>query len=226
MIDTLLTFETPEGIDLNFEVAGPLVRILAYMIDIVIQGVIIIILSIITQYLDKLGVGLWLLCAFLLQWFFPVYFEVFHNGETPGKKAMKIRVVNDDGTPINYSASVIRNLLRAVDFLPGSYAIGLVSMVISPGFKRLGDIAAGTVVIYSHRKTDRPRIPSDRSRNSPFPLKFEEQQTVLGFAERSTLLSGERRVELAEILSPITGQKGEQAIEEIHQIANGLRGNR
>ena len=98
--------------------------------------------------LAGLGQGLMLLGFFLLEWFYPVFFEL-RSGATPGKRAMGLRVVHDDGTPVGAVASVIRNLLRVADFLPLFYAAGLVSCLVDRDFRRLGDLAAGTLVVHS-----------------------------------------------------------------------------
>ena len=76
-----------------------------------------------------------------------MFFELVMRGQTPGKRSMKIRVVRDDGTPVGANEVLIRNLLRMVDFLPAGYALGAMVMFPSPLAKRLGDIAAGTIVV-------------------------------------------------------------------------------
>lgn len=85
---------------------------------------------------------------FLLEWFYPIIFEVYRQGQTPGKKVMAIKVLQDNGIPVGWPTSLIRNLLRAVDFLPMMYGFGVVSMLIARNFRRLGDLAAGTLVVY------------------------------------------------------------------------------
>ncbi len=226
MLDTLRTFETPEGIDLNIEVAGPLVRILAYLIDLLIHIVMYIVVAIVTQYLGKMGTGIMLISFFILQWFYPVFFEVFASGMTPGKRKFGIRVVHDDGSPVGWSASMVRNLLRVVDFMPFSYTLGLVSMVFSKDFKRLGDLAAGTMVVYNHKTKKQLEIPKESPRNMPILLSLKEQQSIIEFAERHKLLSNDRSMELANILSPIIGKSDQEAIKELYQVASGLRGIR
>lgn len=87
-----------------------------------------------------------------VEWTYFIFFEMTMNGRSPGKAVVKLRVVRDGGHPLEFGQSVARNLLRTVDILPLYYIVGLVSMVISPEAKRLGDLAAGTVVI----RLDRP----------------------------------------------------------------------
>src|SRR5512143_1036292 len=146
-LDTIHTFETPEGIELGLRVAGPLPRALAWVIDALIRYGGLFIVSIALSILGEFGFGLFLILLFLVEWFYPVLFEV-SRGATPGKKMMGLAVVHDNGTPIGWPASMIRNLLRVIDFFPLMYGTGLLSMLINRQFKRLGDLAAGTLVVY------------------------------------------------------------------------------
>lgn len=203
MLDNLDHIETPEGSDLALRPAGVGVRILAFAVDFLIKLVVIFILSIVLGMIGGLGSGIALILFFLLQWFYPVYFEVWRDGRTPGKRRMQIRVVNDDGTPVTFAASLIRNLLRVVDFLPFLYVAGIVASVFSKKFQRLGDMAAGTLVVYEHRPMQAPNL--DVSGQVPVPTDFttDEQRALLTFAERSKMLSPERQQELANVLQPI-----------------------
>ncbi|MGV8435388.1 RDD family protein, partial [Pseudomonas aeruginosa] len=87
--------------------------------------------------------GLGLLLTFVMTWWYMVLFEVLNQGRSPGKQMMGLRVVHDDGTPVGWAASLLRNLLRFADILPFGYALGLLCCLNHPAFKRLGDIAAG-----------------------------------------------------------------------------------
>ncbi len=131
LLDTLYQVETPEGIDLHAQLAGPVPRIVAYAIDITIRMIVILVVSIVLAFTGNTGIGLILLISFLLEWFYPVFFEVYRQGQTPGKKQMKLIVVNDDLTPVNFGTSLIRNLLRFTDFFPVFYLGGLLCMVVS-----------------------------------------------------------------------------------------------
>ena len=147
ILDTNHKVEVPEGIEISLPLAGPVERSLAFMLDFLIRAGIYIILSIFLQFMGNLGIGLFLVCYFLIEWFYPVFFEVLNQGATPGKKMMDLAVVNDDGTPVTWATSLIRNLLRSADQFPGLYLVGLASMFLNSEFKRLGDLAAGTLVI-------------------------------------------------------------------------------
>ncbi len=206
MIDTIHTVQTPEGVDLALRVAGPVPRALAWGVDTVLQGGIAIGLQIAFGALAGVGMGLYLIGLFALIWFYPVVFEVRANGQTPGKRLMGLRVVQENGTPVGWSASVLRNFLLVADFLPLLYLAGLVSMISDASFRRLGDLAAGTLVVYA----DTPRahmtpIPDVTPLAPPFALTIEEQAAVIAFAERAASLSAERVAELAAIPRALAG---------------------
>src|SRR5687767_170662 len=226
-LDTLRSVTTPEGVELNLRLAGPVPRACAWVLDLMLRFAVLIALQIGTAPLGGLGFGLTLLAAFLLEWFYPVVFEIWFAGATPGKKAMGLRVVNDDGTPVQPAAAVVRNLLRAVDFLPMLYGVGLVAMLANRDFKRLGDIAAGTVVVYldNNKQTVERRIPEAAPVFPPVPLTLEEQRALLELAERSTSLTQERFEELAELPRPLVGNlDGARAAARLIGMANHIAG--
>jgi hypothetical protein len=90
--------------------------------------------------------------AFLILWGYYIFFEMRWSGQTPGKQRVGIRVIRVDGTPISLTESLIRNLIRLIDFLPISYGVGVVTMFISSQSRRLGDLAAGTIVVWEQEK--------------------------------------------------------------------------
>jgi hypothetical protein len=138
-----------------------------------------------------------------MEWFYPVLFEVLREGATPGKKVFGIKVINANGTPVDISASLIRNLLRAVDFLPLAYGFGFISMLLNHNFQRLGDLAAGTLVIYHDQPVINPQLYKGPLQKPLFPLTSNEQRLIIQFAERSPQLSPQRQDELATLLSPL-----------------------
>ncbi|MCD6405242.1 MAG: stage II sporulation protein M [Planctomycetes bacterium] len=152
----LILIETPENVRFTFRAAGVGVRALAYLIDLVFRMLpvlaIAIILSLTGGLLDILGAAsivqaLCVIGVFLMQWGYYVLFETLWNGRTPGKRYIGIRVVMDGGYPVTFTASAVRNLVRILDALPGLYAFGVLSSFISRHGKRLGDFAAGTIVV-------------------------------------------------------------------------------
>lgn len=202
-LDTLRTITTPEGIELNLRLAGPVPRACAWAIDLALRAAILVVVLIFVSTLGELGMGIMLITAFLLEWIFPAVCEAHFDGATPGKKAMGLRVVNDDGTPVQTAAAVIRNLLRAVDFLPLMYGAGLASMLINREFKRLGDLVAQTVVVYRDEARTAVAFPAVAALAPAVSLTLEEARAVLDFAERNADLTIERADELALIGEPL-----------------------
>ncbi|MDB5804601.1 MAG: transporter [Betaproteobacteria bacterium] len=205
MLDTLRRVPTPEGIELSLRLAGPVPRAYAFATDLLIRGAILLALIQVVAIFGRSGTGPGLILFFLLEWFYPVAFEIWWNGATPGKRAFSLMVVNDNGTPVTVGASVTRNLLRIVDFLPMLWAFGLISMLFSRDFKRLGDLAAGTVVVYRDRVRMRGALPDVPPLMPAFPLSLAERRAVLNFAERHALLTEERADEVASHAGPLVG---------------------
>lgn len=226
MLDTYQTLETPESIDLELHLAGPVVRMLAFGIDVGIRAGIQILVAMVLSIFGQVGTAVMLIFAFTIEWFYPVLFEVFYQGSTPGKKSMGLTVIHDDGTPIGWSSSIIRNLLRFVDFLPFGYIFGLIAMCSNDHFKRLGDFTAGTLVVYTAPKQAIAPIPEDTPMPPPIALTSNDQRAILGYAERIHDLSPERQQELANHLSFITQAKDKDNIIWIVRIANWLRGSK
>jgi uncharacterized RDD family membrane protein YckC len=200
------------------------VRALAFAIDLGLRGLILGLLFIMLAFLGKLGAGLGSILLFVVSWWYMVLFEMLNQGRSPGKQWMGLRVVHDDGTPIGWSASLLRNLLRFVDMLPFGYFLGAISCLQHPTFKRLGDLAAGTLVIYREQPLTRPQLPDVSPRRAAFALTLSEQRAILGFAERQGELSEARANELAAILAQPLQVSAPQARAELNGIARGLLG--
>ncbi|HEX2826496.1 MAG TPA: RDD family protein [Burkholderiales bacterium] len=223
-LDTVRSITTPEGIELELKLAGPVPRACAWAIDLAVRAGILIAISVVLGQLGKLGMGLMLICIFLVEWLYPAVCELKFDGATPGKKLMRLRVVNDDGTPVTLAAAVVRNLLRTVDFLPFMYGVGLASMLINREFRRLGDLVAQTVVVYRQEPRHAAAIPDAPPLAPPRPLTVEEAHAIVEFAERSRELTPERAAELASIVRNLTGASGPAARERLLRMANHLVG--
>jgi uncharacterized RDD family membrane protein YckC len=221
LLDTRHSLETPEGASLPLTPAGFGVRCIAQFIDLFIRIIAYIILGIPIKLIDSSG-GLLLILVFLLEWFYPVFFEVTLNGRTPGKKRMGIHVINDDATPVTFAPSLLRNLLRVVDILPIFYLVGIISSVLNKQFKRIGDLAAGTLVVYDIPLVRDPSFDVKGQLPVPSDFSTDEQRAILAFAERSKFLSNERQSELAVILQPVIAAK--DPVIAIKQMANSLVG--
>jgi uncharacterized RDD family membrane protein YckC len=225
-LDSIRDVETPEGVHLMLRPAGPVPRFYAWVIDFLIRAVAYIVLAIFLPAFGGFGKGLFLILIFLMEWFYPVVFEVYRDGMTPGKRAMRLAVIRDDGSPVNWSSSVTRNLLRFADFLPFGYGLGLASMLITTEFKRLGDLAAGTLVVHQGEPPRAGALTDGARRPPPAPLTVEEQRAVVGFAERAATLTPERAEELAEILGPAFGAAGPGAVARVEETGRWLAGRR
>lgn len=223
-IDTTLVLETPEGIGIALRPAGLFPRGLAFLVDELIRWTIIAGGLVLGAFLGYFGIGLALIVMFLTYWLYGVVFEVLGGGATPGKKMQSLRVVHDDGTPVRLPASMLRNLILSVDLLPAAYAAGIVSMLLTRNFQRLGDLAGSTLVIHSPRPAARGEAPFSGSRSVPFALTLEEQSVLVDYLERAPGLTTERSSELARLLCDALGLAPERAAEELKRIANGLRG--
>ncbi len=166
MADEILTIETPEHVELEFALASVGNRFIACAIDHALQVLAITIVSILAYNLSdgarRLGSrvasgveegNLWLLALMLALIFviffgYFTFFETWWSGQTPGKRWLKLRVIQEDGRPIGFFGALLRNLLRMVDMIPPPlYSLGIISIFASARAKRLGDFAANTVVI-------------------------------------------------------------------------------
>ncbi|HEX8599138.1 MAG TPA: RDD family protein [Chloroflexia bacterium] len=169
-MDEQLTISTPEQVAFEYEMAGIGSRFVAALLDHLILGVTVLLISCAASAVGLMGLfsnatgdeaagGVFLVLAiltlviFLIIWGYFVVFETVWNGQTPGKRAGRLRVIRYNGQPIGAGEAMVRNLVRLVDFMPGFYGVGLLSMFIDKNARRLGDFAAGTIVIREGEQT-------------------------------------------------------------------------
>jgi uncharacterized RDD family membrane protein YckC len=209
LFDSSLKALTPEGIEFVLYPAGLPVRTLAYAIDKTMQWVIIIITTITVSVLrESMGVWLALIINFLVDWFYHVICELTFRGQSLGKRMTGIRVVKNDGSPVDPSASFLRNLLRFADTFFFCFPIAFISIAASRGFKRIGDWAGGTLVVYSSMAKNNPRssLSLILEKYEPIvpsrPLSGDEKEAVINFARRYPLLGEARANEIAGIYAP------------------------
>jgi len=224
MLDTVREIETPEGISLHLRAAGALPRAQAWMVDLLLRMGMFMVAMIPLSLLGVGGNGLAMLLMFALMWAYWVVCEVWLGGQTLGKRALGLRVVNADGTPVTWLPSVVRNLLRAVDALPGVYGVGLASTLIDPYGRRLGDIVAGTMVIHASELPTGQQVPAAAAVPLPLVLAADEQAALVEFAERSGQLTLQRQEELANLLTPLTARSDTAAVRQLIAHANWLLG--
>jgi uncharacterized RDD family membrane protein YckC len=228
LLDTRYRVEIPGGINLEAQVVGPIPRFFAFAIDLVIRGIVIFVLSLLSIPFGSFGLGggFFLIFLFIIEWLYPVLFEVYMRGQTPGKKLLGISVINDDLSPVTLGTSMVRNLLRTVDFLPLFYLAGLISMLSNRRFQRLGDMAAGTLVI-SVPESARPAVMKDIQPLAPATsLLRSEQSSIVDFLQRSQQLSEPRQQELASILVGVTHDKNDNGVEKLQRIGAWFLGVR
>ena len=228
--DTIRQVMTPEGVELDLHIAGPIARARAWFYDLLIRMLIWAALGLSLSFFKGFGFGIFMVCAFLLEWFYPILFEVYMSGQTPGKRAGKLAVIRDDGRPVDWNASFIRNTVRFADFFPFLYALGMVACVLNKDGKRLGDLAAGTVVVYIDSARALSLSQAEEVSGAippPVSLSLEEQQSIIEYRLRASRLTEERSLELSAIPSALTGDGTLGAAKEkLMKIGNFLLGRR
>jgi uncharacterized RDD family membrane protein YckC len=208
VLDTVVTAETPEGILLELRPAGLSARFYAFVLDWVIRLMILFAAATTVSMMGGIGVAFWLILAFALEWFYPVAFELTPSGATPGKRVFKLKVVMDNGLPVTPAAALTRNLLRAADFLPFGYGFAIVSMLLRRDCKRLGDIAAATIVVHEPNAVLRIAMDEVMPVVPARPLTLRDQAAVIALAARAHRLTAERLDELAALAATVSGDGG------------------
>ena len=170
ILDQDYAIDTPENVSFTYDIAGIGNRFIGALIDTAVITCLLLILDVLllviltrnsdptsaflfdsdpseTDWFSGLLIALFFLLQFTIFWGYYTFFEYLWNGQTPGKRLVKIRVLRLDGNPIGFVEAVLRNLVRPIDFLPSGYGLGLVVMFFNERTRRLGDWAAGTVVV-------------------------------------------------------------------------------
>ncbi len=219
-LDTVVTAETPEGILLELRPAGLSARFYAFLIDWLIRLAVIYAAMIGVSLIGMSGLAFALLVIllFALEWFYPVVFELGRSGSTPGKRVFGLRVVMDNGLPVTPGASLTRNLLRAADFLPFLFGFAIVSILLRRDCKRLGDIAAGTLVVHATRPAPKIELHQVEPLAPARALSPADQSAVIALAARAPTLTGERLDELAALAAPVSGDDGRSGPEVTRRV--------
>jgi uncharacterized RDD family membrane protein YckC len=200
-IDTILTAETPEGIAIVIRPAGFAVRCTAFLIDVFIR---FFALSAIGTALSTAGhftTGVMFIVLFVINWLYPIIFELTPMAATPGKHVTGLQVMMANGLPITPAGCLTRNLMRAVDLLPLMYAFAIVTMLLRHDARRLGDLAGGTVVVYRHDIAVAGVFGSGDPMPPPVALTPRQQAAIAAFAWRVDRLTPERAEEIAALAS-------------------------
>jgi uncharacterized RDD family membrane protein YckC len=240
-LDTTIAVVTPENIAFEYQLAGPFRRLPAYLIDLAVRWGMILatiaafsviggLLSVLVTMLGPFMTAIAVILHFVISWFYGTIMETYFNGRTVGKWACGIRVIDVDGRPVTGKSALIRNLLRIADlaplaavseiaedvppiFLIPTGMIGLLSMVMTTRMQRLGDLAAGTMVIVDERswrlpvaKVEDPRVAALSSFvPGDYRISRSMARTLAIYAERRHYLTPARRREIARHLTvPLT----------------------
>jgi uncharacterized RDD family membrane protein YckC len=200
-IDTILTAETPEGIAIVIRPAGFAIRCTAFLIDVFIRFCVLSGLLTALSAAGRFANGAIFIALFVVNWLYPVIFELTPIAATPGKHIMGLQVMMANGLPITPAGCLTRNLMRAVDLLPLMYAFAIVTMLLRRDARRLGDLAGGTVVAYRHEVA----VPGAFGKGDPMPppvtLSTRQQAAIAAFAWRVDRLTAERAEEIANLAS-------------------------
>lgn len=215
-IDTVLEIDTPEHLAFRTRIAGPGRRVVAWIIDQLVQMTLIIVLMIGLSVFAGLGaeglsMGLIYFARFVIDWFYFSAFELTTGGRSAGKMALKLRVVRPNGLPITWRESILRNFVRAADITlapPFFVFVGPVVMGLDSRFRRLGDMVAGTIVVVEETSqiTRETIVGADEQLMAELPkvvpLDRSDLEALELFVNREHM-SPARRDELAEIISGI-----------------------
>lgn len=226
-IDTVITAETPEGIAISMRAAGFPVRCMAFLIDASIRYMTVSTVALTLRLGGRVGTGVLLIVVFLILWLYPVIFELTPAAATPGKRTMGIQVMMANGLPLTPAGCLIRNLMRAVDMLPLLYGFAIVSMLMRRDARRLGDLAAGTIVVYRDRTSPRGDFGPGEPLPPPMPLTIRQQTAIAAFGWRATRLTPERAEEIAALaVAAVPGAKDSAVAARLVGIARWQHGQR
>lgn len=221
IIDTLIEIHTPERVSFSVSLCGPFPRLWAALLDgfllVLFLGMMQLALLVITGA-SQSSFGVFLTVMFVMEWGYKMFFEILMKGQTPGKRSLGLRVMSADGGPLRPGQAIIRNLVRAFEGVaPFGYLPALISMSLTSRFQRLGDLAAGTIVVWEpedYRK--KSRLQSARSRQLVNVMEMLPVRLELGgrmiklieeYVEYRQRLSRERLNEIAAPLADLLRNK-------------------
>jgi uncharacterized RDD family membrane protein YckC len=216
-----ISVATPEGVTIEATLAGVGSRAAAAIVDQTIRLAVIIALLILQAVAgggrdtpSGLFLAFLFTAVFLVQFGYDVLFETLASGRTPGKRWLGLRVVRVGGGPVGFVASALRNVLRIVDSLPGFYLVGILAVLFTSKNQRLGDLAAGTIVVLERKH--RPAVPAPRPAAAAeddaglwdtSAVTAEEVATVRRFLDRRASLTPDARDRLAMEMATRLGPK-------------------
>jgi uncharacterized RDD family membrane protein YckC len=175
-------------------------------VDYLIQALVVMALAVLFLILGldpfsgSFAAALWTICSFVVFTGYDIAFEVLNSGRTPGKRLNGLRVVRETGAPVTFTTSAVRNVLRLIDILPGTYLVGIAAILATRRNQRLGDLLAGTLVV-RERRTMPPEVRISPSVEAPAwdtsAISADELAAVLAFLGRRSELPAGARLQLA-----------------------------
>lgn len=233
-IDEQYIIDTPENIEFNYAVAGIGSRFLAAIVDTLLISLVLTALGVVMGVLiagasdvneDALVsvlFAIWIVLSFVFLWGYYIFFELVWNGQSPGKRLVRLRVVREGGRPITFVASAIRNLIRLIDFLPGFYGLGVLVMFIDQRARRLGDLASGTLVVKERQAVSLESLTA-RTQVRLGPLPLQPDGTVPAPVLATIELLNDRDYELVQDFLQRRTQLGRESRTRLGmQLAEGL----
>ncbi|MGJ8723153.1 MAG: RDD family protein [Roseibacillus sp.] len=224
-LDNRREIELAEGVHIHLRPAGLFPRMLARMIDmtiwVTVYLVVLMALSLTSWIVGgEASQGLSLLLTFVMVWFYDPFFEASKASATPGKRALKLKVVQRSGAPVGFASGFLRCLLFWIDILPGFGSVGAVSILASGNSQRLGDMVADTLVVYRSPSVvdEVDSIPSPPVRPGLL-LQREEQLAFIGYADRYQRLSPARQ---SEVTAPLVALDAAQKSPNTSLFALGV----
>lgn len=214
----MVAAETPEGFVLELHPAGLTARFYAFLLDWIIRLVSLYAVALVAGFMGGVGMAFWLILLFALEWLYPIAFELGRSGATPGKQALGIKVVMDNGLPVTPAASFARNLLRVADFLPFGYAVAVVCMLLRKDCKRLGDLAAATLVVHEPHPAVRVTLEQVEPVAPIRSLTPRDQAALVALAARAPTLTVDRLDELASMAAAVCGDQGHSGSAVTHRV--------
>ena len=215
-LEDRLSLPGAEGLDVDLVLAGLGSRTVAALIDLALQAAVLFVLAVMARLIGLWGVPILYVGGFMALLGYPVISETFVGGHTVGKAAMGIVVVSSEGSPVTFMSSVIRNVIRVIDLLPGTYFVGAVAILFTARNQRVGDLVAGTIVVQK-------RFDEAAARHTTFAyppgmtvapvlsphvvgwdlsqVSAEEVAAVRSFLARRAVLDPTHRAQLAQTLS-------------------------
>ena len=208
-MDRSISVRTPESVAFSYELAGLGSRFLALAIDLLLQTIVAAIIffsalylesqlhpALSAKWLSSFGLAIVIVVTFAIFFGYFIIFEALRGGRTPGKQIMRIRVVRDGGYAVDLGSALIRNLIRILEMALGFYAISAVAALASPENKRLGDMAAGTIVVREGRAQSLMQI--QEASDASIPLLDPGMQAIVDrFVARRDSLARDARIRLA-----------------------------